>query len=686
VHVPKDFLWALSRAGIDPDMLQWCIEEQFEEGILQKLKRSVAIKKELRVASHRIEQLRSTINLFSGMDTSLFAVEPDPSGCIHLQGFRFCENEGFVEFPASLGISFSLSSTLSQGKVSLQKALENKGLPVGTRIVGNLPYRFHCSSLPSSETLLLLYGINLAKNCAEVGQVQEQDWWRMVVSALNRLHEQWRKGSPRSFDFESLEPLFTQELPLNETKVVFPYVIWNLETLFRIIDPSAASRGNGWERLRKKVKHSIQYQLPEDREGCIPLVGDFWVLSNGVYLLYQIEGRLTPLKLLQANKSIENIEKLRTSLEGEALYVQERERLLRFLERLHQVPPKRVKKATTTQQAAQQISESQLPNRQISQPQSIQPSTEAQKLSKSTGPLATPSDLPFKGSPLSMPSSGSGIEPIGTASKGRASILTGLSKRSWSIYLLGGLFLTGLIVALWQFDLFPSGLGRSGQPAKTHDERSLSPDSTSNAYSTVTAEGPIAKPEVPSKAGESSEGQKDVKAQREAQVGKDQGDARLQGTEAQKDAKGQKEGDTLPSTYTANIPPLGDIPITVLDVFYLVNEIADANGYRRLDSPKDLRPDPNWIYPGNQFKLPDSSVYLVKRGDTLWGITTRYIEQEVAKGLGILKSYLGPRLESKVPQDKKSELEGIIGRLQKESHCKAFVEFLERKKKEVVYR
>jgi len=443
--------------------------------------------------------------------------------------------------------------------------------------------------------------------------------------------------------------------------------------------------------LRKKVKSSIRYQLPEDREGCIPLVGDFWVLSNGVHLFYQIEGRLTPLKLLQAKKAIENIEKLRTSLEGESLYVQERERLLRFLERLHQVPPKRVKKATTTQQAAQQISESLLPTRQTSQPQSIQPSTEAQKLSKSTGPLATPSDLSFKGSPLKMPSSGSGGEPIDAATKRRTSILNRLSIPRWGIYLFGGLLVSGLIIALWQFDLFPPGSAVSRPPAKTQrqEERSLSSDSTSNAHSTVTAEEPIAKREVPIKAGESSEGQKDVQAQREAQLGKDQRDARTQqGTEGQKDVERQKDiqGDTFPSTYTANIPPLGAIPITVLDVFYLVNEIADANGYRRLDSPTDLRPDPNWIYPGNRFKLPDSSVYLVVRGDTLWGITTRYIEQEVAKGLGILKSYLGPTLESIVPKDKKSELEGVIARLQKETHCKAFVEFLERKKKEVVYR
>jgi hypothetical protein len=39
-----------------------------------------------------------------------------------------------------------------------------------------------------------------------------------------------------------------------------------------------------------------------------------------------------------------------------------------------------------------------------------------------------------------------------------------------------------------------------------------------------------------------------------------------------------------------------------------------------------------------------------------------------------------------VPKGKQYELEETIGRLQKGSHCKAFVEYLEKKKKEVVYR
>ncbi|MCX7787285.1 MAG: LysM peptidoglycan-binding domain-containing protein [Spirochaetes bacterium] len=694
VHVPKDFLWSLSRAGIDPDMLQWCIEEQFEEGILQKLKRSVAIKKEFRVASHRIEQLRSIINLFSGMDTSLFAIEPDASGCFHLQGFRFCGEGGSVEFPSPFGIAFNLSSGFSHERNNLQKALENKGLPIGTRILGNIPYRFHSSPLPSPLTLLATYGVNIAKNCAEVGNLLEQDWWRMMVSTLNLIQEQWKKGSPRISSFESLEPLLIRELPLNEMKAVIPYLIWNLETLSRSIDPS--NKGTVWERWRRKAKNSFLYQLPEDREGCIPFVGDFWVFPNGMHLFYQIEGRLTPLKLLQANKSIENIDKIRTSLKEETFFVQERDRLLRFLEHLHQVPPKRVKRAVGTQPATTASFQSPTSNLSHTEPRSPQPSTQQLVQPKSTPSLATPSSLSSPTPPFPMRPSKD--ELGGAVSKGESSEDQKIFIRGWGLYLLGGLFLSGLMVALWQFDLFPHGIGRSTSTTQTLHEQSIAPNGTSGkseslkqeedkTSTTTKTDEPIGKGNILLKAGEPSEGPKEVQVQGKAQLGRDQQDAPVQKSPiAQKGAEEKKEVDAFPSTYTANIPPLGNISITVMDVFYLVNEIADANGYRRLDSPKDLRPDPNWIYPGNQFKLPDSSLYVVKRGDTLWGITTRYIEQEVAKGIGILKLYLGPTLESVVPKDKKSELEGVIAGLQQESHCKAFVEYLNSKKKEVVYR
>jgi len=69
----------------------------------------------------------------------------------------------------------------------------------------------------------------------------------------------------------------------------------------------------------------------------------------------------------------------------------------------------------------------------------------------------------------------------------------------------------------------------------------------------------------------------------------------------------------------------GLIEITILDIYLLTNEIAVANGFRRLDSVEETGRDPDWIYPDNLFVLPDSTEYTVVKGDTMWYIAHRFI-------------------------------------------------------------
>ena len=69
----------------------------------------------------------------------------------------------------------------------------------------------------------------------------------------------------------------------------------------------------------------------------------------------------------------------------------------------------------------------------------------------------------------------------------------------------------------------------------------------------------------------------------------------------------------------------GGIEITLLDIIALVNRIAADNGYARMDAIDTGRPDPDWIYPGNLFVLPNGTRYTVVQGDTLWAITVRYM-------------------------------------------------------------
>jgi hypothetical protein len=74
----------------------------------------------------------------------------------------------------------------------------------------------------------------------------------------------------------------------------------------------------------------------------------------------------------------------------------------------------------------------------------------------------------------------------------------------------------------------------------------------------------------------------------------------------------------------------GQIKVTVLDVYLLSNRIALRNGYHTLDREDvEGKKDPDWIYPGNRLELPDGSVHVVEKGDTIWHIAGWYIHDSL---------------------------------------------------------
>jgi hypothetical protein len=125
----------------------------------------------------------------------------------------------------------------------------------------------------------------------------------------------------------------------------------------------------------------------------------------------------------------------------------------------------------------------------------------------------------------------------------------------------------------------------------------------------------------------------DQKAATETKTGTDAVDAGKDGEDAKPDEKEKgsiKAGDleTDPEKLEAFLS-LGYIQLTILDVYKLANKIAVANGYHELDGVEQLGKDPDWIYPGNVFELPDKSIYTVVKGDTVWHITKRFIQKNV---------------------------------------------------------
>ncbi|MCK5094693.1 MAG: LysM peptidoglycan-binding domain-containing protein, partial [Spirochaetes bacterium] len=103
---------------------------------------------------------------------------------------------------------------------------------------------------------------------------------------------------------------------------------------------------------------------------------------------------------------------------------------------------------------------------------------------------------------------------------------------------------------------------------------------------------------------------------------------------------------------------LGYIQITILDVYYLTNKIAAANGYVELDSVEQLGKNPNWIYPGNVFVLPDETQYTVLKGDTIWHIAKRFIQKNLDRDWAAYRLLI-EEIDSKNKNEIIAELEDL---------------------------
>ena len=69
------------------------------------------------------------------------------------------------------------------------------------------------------------------------------------------------------------------------------------------------------------------------------------------------------------------------------------------------------------------------------------------------------------------------------------------------------------------------------------------------------------------------------------------------------------------------------IHVSDKDIYLYANSVALKNGYERLNFKTLKKKNPNWIYPGNVFVLLDGERVVVKKGDTLWGISDEKIMQ-----------------------------------------------------------
>lgn len=73
-----------------------------------------------------------------------------------------------------------------------------------------------------------------------------------------------------------------------------------------------------------------------------------------------------------------------------------------------------------------------------------------------------------------------------------------------------------------------------------------------------------------------------------------------------------------------------DTPVRITDIIQVTNEIALGSGYRALGEDDPTVPDPNWIFPDNELRLPDGDTHIVQPTDSMWNIATIFIREDSA--------------------------------------------------------
>lgn len=117
---------------------------------------------------------------------------------------------------------------------------------------------------------------------------------------------------------------------------------------------------------------------------------------------------------------------------------------------------------------------------------------------------------------------------------------------------------------------------------------------------------------------------------------------------------------------------LENLEITILDVYRLTNRIAVENGHRELDSIDQIGKDPNWIYPGNLFILPDGKKYTVVKGDTIWYIAYTFIKNKLGQDWTYYQKIVEKINQMEYSKDNKENLIKELEELKRGSYSENF--------------
>jgi nucleoid-associated protein YgaU len=582
VGVPETYFMDFVIAGIDPDFIDSIVTEEVGGAFFRLLKRKWNTRLPLRILSSKTSLMKGASGLF--METGAGKLDVSITGFGEgekrtVSGYRLERDKRGIlvkhrDMPLSLFIS--TSSSRESGQMTLDAKRAVLKYPGGTaRIPENVVCSFR-GETPALPDLVQQYCRDLYDLVDDMLGPEETSVVRMIELILDDLVERKAqtpmlkrvRKSIKKADLHPRSPLF--------------YILSNLAGVIFLASGAHKEGGEDiapYQALRgtalKKVSSLERVNLH------LPVTGDIYAADERVAALYRpLRGAASLDSFALTRDLVRDVE------ERTDTYIREQEeeymRLRTFMAALRGEPGGRKRRKITgaeTAPMAAGIAGEGLGVSGVSAPG---------KRRKKAGVLPTEKEA---ASPEER-------QAYTTAPVQRVSYTKGMSGPLRFIIPAAVIVVAAIVLAL--FFLFPEVIGR---------------------------EAPVRK-EAERRAGERAAAVDEQAAVVEEQAA-DQGVVQAGGAEegAFEPDEFLKEQGIPQSTLTDRRTVLyrGLIEITLLDIYRLTNEIAVSNGYRRLDSVEQVGKDPDWIYPGNVFVLPDKTEYTVVKGDTMWYIAHRFI-------------------------------------------------------------
>jgi hypothetical protein len=591
LSLPDSYFMDLAGIGVDPDRVTTAITKDTNEGLLRLFKRARERSVDLRILTSNTSNVKATADLFKAegpLKVNAEVAKLSESKATAADDFRLspASSGGIAVQKQGLPVSLYFGSGKGpQGALAVDAQKKRWHLNTkdgrGGPIFEGVPYTLLEEEPPAAATLYQSY---FPRNVADVQEMIEPK----EATALRYLKDAFEQafgdgdssGSVKSFRNAA-------KSAGSDASALYAVLISNAAEIARV-GAVEGEEGPGKTELQR-IYDAVKSAVPATKtESYTPGVrGQFRVSKGSAFVLYRLPDTFSASKTAFAQDLRRQVATQQRPTDPE-FFVREEDRLFELLAGLD------LAKARTPRAARP----------------APEPEEKPEEEQKGTG----------------QETEQSGEEAAREQRKARARAQR-RRRRALPIAAAALVLLALLVLLLWQFTDVP--------------QRALA----------AVGVGPLA--DGVAEAEESGDGASDG--------GAAEGDTAPGGAETGDAASGDAaDGSTTPEygpeelaeaaeagVDLNNLPPgleeregTGGITITILDIIRMANRIATDNGYRGLGAPEEAGPDPDWIYPGNEFILPDESTRTVVRGDTIWGIAADHIEDELRAHYAIYRGLM----------------------------------------------